>query len=169
MRPLARLRWAMLALVVLGPVAAYFLTGAGKPLFCAYVCPAGMLEGALPLMALRPELFAAAGRLTLWKGILLAATLLAAASVYRPFCRFLCPLGLWYGLWNRPAVLGIAVDEARCVRCGKCAALCPMDAELAGDAHCISCGRCVSSCPTGAIAFRRPGRAAGEGGDARRA
>lgn len=162
MRSLSRLRWAMLALVVFGPVAAFFSAGVGKPLFCAYVCPAGMLEGALPLMALRPAYFAASGWLTVWKGVLLAAVLLVSASVYRPFCRFLCPLGLWYGLWNRMALLGIAVDAARCIRCGKCASVCPMDARIAGDAHCISCGRCVSSCPTGAVAFRRPGRTGNE-------
>ena len=155
MRPLTRFRWAMLILAGAGAYLAYFAVGTGKPLFCAYVCPAGMLEGALPLMALRPELFQAAGRLTVWKGAILAAFLLAMTAVYRPFCRFACPLGLWYGFWNRLAIFGVAVDETTCVHCGRCAQVCPMDAEIAGDAHCISCGKCVTECPTAAISFRK--------------
>ena len=157
MRPLTRFRWVMLILAGAGAYLAFLVAGTGKPLFCAYVCPAGMLEGAIPLMALRPELFQAAGTLTVWKGALLAVFLLAMTAVYRPFCRFACPLGLWYGFWNRLALFGVAVDESACVHCGRCAAVCPMDAEIAGDAHCISCGRCVAACPTSAISFRRFG------------
>lgn len=157
MRPLTRFRWVMLILAGAGAYLAFLVTGTGKPLFCAYICPAGMLEGALPLMALRPELFQAAGWLTAWKGAILAVFLIAMTAVYRPFCRFVCPLGLWYGFWNRLALFGVAVDESACVHCGRCVSVCPMDAEIAGDAHCISCGRCVTACPTAAISFRRSG------------
>lgn len=157
MRPLTRFRWVMLILAGAGAYLAFLVTGTGKPLFCAYICPAGMLEGALPLMALRPELFQAAGWLTAWKSTILAVFLIAMTAVYRPFCRFVCPLGLWYGFWNRLALFGVAVDESACVHCGRCASICPMDAEIAGDAHCISCGRCVTACPTAAISFRRSG------------
>ena len=158
MRPLTRFRWAMLFLAGVGAYLAYLAVGTGKPLFCAYVCPAGMLEGALPLMTLRPELFQAAGWLTAWKGAILAAFLIVMTTVYRPFCRFACPLGLWYGFWNRLAIFGVAVDEASCVHCGRCAEICPMDAKIAGDAYCISCGKCVNECPTAAISFRKFGR-----------
>ena len=147
MRSLTRFRWAMLALAGAGAYLAYLGAGVGKPLFCAYVCPA----------ALRPELFSATGWLTVWKGALLAVLLVAMTAVYRPFCRFLCPLGLWYGFWNRLALFGVTVEEEKCVHCGRCAAVCPMDAEMAGDAHCISCGRCVNVCPTAAISFRKLG------------
>lgn len=157
MRPLTRFRWVMLILAGAGAYLAFLAVGTGKPLFCAYVCPAGMLEGALPLMALRPELFQAAGWLTVWKGVILAACLIAMTAIYRPFCRFACPLGLWYGFWNRLAIFGVAVDGASCVHCGRCAEICPMDAEIAGDAHCISCGKCVTACPTAAISFRKFG------------
>ena len=129
MRPLTRFRWVMLILAGAGAYLAFLVTGTGKPLFCAYICPAGMLEGALPLMALRPELFQAAGWLTAWKGAILAVFLIAMTAVYRPFCRFVCPLGLWYGFWNRLALFGVAVDESACVHCGRCASVCPMDAE----------------------------------------
>ena len=157
MRPLTRFRWVMLILAGAGAYLAFLVTGTGKPLFCAYICPAGMLEGALPLMALRPELFQAAGWLTAWKSTILAVFLIVMTAVYRPFCRFVCPLGLWYGFWNRLALFGVAVDESACVHCGRCASICPMDAEIAGDAHCVSCGRCVTACPTAAISFRRSG------------
>lgn len=154
MRILTRFRWVMLGLAGMGAYLMYLSTGMGKPLFCAWICPAGTLEGALPLLALRPEIFAAAGWLTVWKGALLVLLLIAAASMYRPFCRFLCPLGLWYGFWNRLALLGVTADASKCIQCGRCAAACPMDAKMAGDEHCISCGRCLSVCPTAAITYR---------------
>ena len=162
MRPLTKLRWAMLGLVAVGPLAAFFATGTGKPLFCAYVCPAGTLEGALPLITLRPELFASTGWTLAWKIAVLVLLLFAMAAVYRPFCRFLCPLGLWYGFWNRFALCGVTVDAAKCVQCGRCAELCPMEAQIAGDPQCISCGKCVDACPVKAISFRRLQRKAEE-------
>ena len=61
------------------------------------------------------------------------------------------------GFWNRLALFGVTVEETKCVHCGRCASVCPMDAEMAGDAQCISCGKCVNACPTAAISFRKLG------------
>ncbi len=58
------------------------------------------------------------------------------------------------------------IDEAKCVSCGKCAALCRFDAVRrdADDVYrvsgCEGCGVCVSYCPAGAISF--PLRRCGE-------
>ena len=51
-----------------------------------------------------------------------------------------------------------AADE-NCIKCGKCAAECPVGAipsdapDLAGGENCISCMRCISVCPNGARAI----------------
>ncbi len=146
--------WSILLVLVL-PVFLFFATGIGEPVFCKYVCPAGTLEASVPLLAMNASLRAAAGWLTLWKFILLGVFLTAMVFIYRPFCRFLCPLGAWYGLLNRWAVFGITVDAQRCTHCGSCSQVCGMDVKIAGDRECISCGECRDICTGKAIHFRR--------------
>lgn len=49
-RRLSGLKYGLLAVLVLGAPLLTGLTGAGVPAFCKLVCPAGTLEGALPLL-----------------------------------------------------------------------------------------------------------------------
>lgn len=155
-RLLSRLKpvWGILLVLVI-PLALWTVQGIGVPAFCKYLCPAGTLEASIPLLLLNAPLMKAAGWLTVWKFIVLAVFLLLMMVLYRPFCRFLCPLGAWYGCFNRHAALGITVDRNRCTACGHCAAICPMDIKIAGDRECISCGKCQHSCPSAAISFRQ--------------
>lgn len=152
---LSRLKylWAV-AFVLVMPLAFYFITGIGEPFFCKYICPAGTLEGAVPLLSVNPLLRSAAGWLTVWKFSVLAFFLVLMVVAYRPFCRWLCPLGAFYGLLNKFSLTGITVDTSSCIKCGKCASLCKMDTKIAGDKECISCGNCVSACPARAISFK---------------
>ena len=87
-----------------------------------------------------------------WRWIigLLAA---AALFIYRPFCRFFCPLGAFYSLFNRIAVFGMQVDSRKCTACQRCVRSCLMDCKRVGDRECIACGKCRQSCPTEAISL----------------
>ena len=87
--------------------------------------------------------------------MLAGSILLMSIFVFRPFCRFICPLGAIYGFFNRYALTGIAVDKNKCVHCGRCAAVCKSDVTLAGDKECISCGECVDVCPVHAVYKRK--------------
>ena len=153
-RRLSWLKYAVLAVFVVAlPLWYAYAQGLPVPAFCKYICPAGTLEGGLPLLALRPEYRALAGWLFTWKAALCAAILLACVFLYRAFCRFLCPLGAIYSLFSRVALLAFRVDGGKCDGCGLCVRRCPMDVERVGDRECIQCGSCRQICPRGAIYF----------------
>lgn len=152
-RPARRLKYAVLLVLVIGLPA--FLPGITPPYFCQYLCPAGTLEGGVPLLLANPALRELAGALFSWKALVLAAVILASILIPRPFCRYLCPLGAFYGLFNRFSFFRMELEHASCVGCGKCETVCPMAVEvtkkLQNSAECIRCGLCRDVCPTGAI------------------
>lgn len=151
-RRLGWLKYAMLALAVAGPLVTFAADGLGSPLFCTYICPAGTLPG-IALVAADPNLQAIVGALFNWKVSLLAAIVAACLFVYRPFCRFLCPLGAFYGFFNRFCLLRYTVNDQTCTDCGACLDACRMDVRHVSDRECIQCGACARACSHGAIAF----------------
>lgn len=153
-RRLSWLKYAVLALFVVAlPVWFSYARGLPVPAFCKYICPAGTLEGGIPLVALRPEYREVIGWLFGWKTLVCAAVLLACVFLHRAFCRFLCPLGAIYSLFSRVALLAFRVDEALCDGCGACTRVCEMDVKQVGDRECVQCGRCRQVCPKNAIYF----------------
>lgn len=123
----------------------------GSPAFCRWICPAGTLEGALPALITNPTLFQMAGWAFILKVTLLVAAVVLSVFMFRPFCRFICPLGAIYSFFNKIAVFGVKLDKAKCVSCGSCARHCKMDVKIVNDRECIRCGECAKTCPTGAI------------------
>ena len=126
------------------------------PAFCKYICPAGTLEGALGLLA-HPdnrELLGMLGILFTNKVVILVILVLACIFCYRSFCRFICPLGAIYGLFNRFCLVGVKVDPGRCNGCGACVRSCGMDVRHVGDHECIHCGQCADVCQQQAISLK---------------
>lgn len=153
------LKYAILAVfVVYIPLYLGIARGMPVPAFCKYICPAGTLEGGIPLVAGNPELQALAGRLFSWKVFLLVLICLSAVVLYRSFCRFICPLGAVYSLFANISILGIRVDESRCTGCRACVRHCKMDVKKPGDRECIQCGECREVCRSGAICRRHSSR-----------
>ena len=151
------LRWGKflsLAAVLTLPVLIPDAYGIGAPFFCKYVCPAGTLEGGIPLVLLNEGLRGSLGWIFSWKMAVLVAVLVASVLLYRPFCKYLCPLGAFYGLLNRFSVYKMSVDESACIHCGKCERECKMDVRVTeniNSVECIRCGKCASVCPAQAI------------------
>ena len=152
------LRWLKVVLlvlfVILLPLFVVDIIGQGDPWFCKYVCPSGTLTAGLPLVATNPALQAAVGGLFAWKGLILAVVVLLSIVVYRPFCRYLCPLGVIYGLFNPIAFYRLRVDEEKCTSCGACQRACKLDIPVwrkPNSMECIRCGDCRRACPHGAI------------------
>ena len=126
------------------------------PGFCKYVCPAGTIEGAFGLLSnkINEGELARLGPLFTWKFAIAVSVIVGSVFVFRIFCRFLCPLGALYGLFNKIAILGIKLDKPSCIDCGLCISKCKMDIKEVGDHECINCGECVGVCPTKAISWR---------------
>ncbi|MBR3554338.1 MAG: 4Fe-4S binding protein [Oscillospiraceae bacterium] len=130
--------------------------GIGEPFFCKYLCPVGTLEGGVPLVLLQKQLRGAVGFLFRWKFALMTLVLLSCLFIHRPFCKYLCPLGAFYALFQKVSMLRMALDKEKCVSCGKCEKACPMGVKVTADpnsAECIRCGACVRTCPAGALHF----------------
>lgn len=158
-RALSALKYVLLALFVF-LIPLYYASAKGLPLpaFCKYICPAGTLEGAGGLLVHpgNSGLFAMLGGLFTWKVLLTIAILAGCVFAYRAFCRFLCPLGAIYALFAKLALLGVKLDEDKCIGCDLCVKKCPMDIRCVGDRECIHCGACMGVCPTGAIRWKGP-------------
>ena len=143
--------------VVLLPAVLVNDVGMGDPLFCKYICPQGVLEGAIPLSLVDSGIRSALGALFTWKLAVLIAVVVLSVLFYRPFCKWVCPLGAFYALMNKVSLLGMKVDQGKCISCGTCARTCKMDVDVTASpdhAECIRCGMCVNACPVDAISYR---------------
>lgn len=149
------IKYVVLAVfVIILPIAVTDYMGMGKPAFCQYICPAGMLEGAVPLLLSHEGLRQTIGPLFTLKTVILIVTVIGCVLIYRFFCRTLCPLGAIYGLCNKISIYRLEVDAHKCVNCGKCKRECRMEVDpvkTPDSAECIRCGECARVCPTGAI------------------
>lgn len=154
-RLLRKLKYVIfLVFVILLPMFVVDIMGQGSPYFCKLICPAGTLEGGIPLVLLNKTMRGAIGWLYAWKNVILIVTIIFSILIYRPFCKYICPLGALYSVFNPISVFRYRVDEEKCVHCGKCAEVCQMQVnpvQNANDMECIRCGRCKKACPVQAI------------------
>ena len=152
------LRWfryfILLVFVILLPVFVMDITGLGQPWFCKYICPAGTLEGGIPQTLLNENLRGAIGFLFKWKVSILVVTVISSIIIYRPFCRYICPLGAIYGLFNKVSFYRYKVDPDKCTKCGACQKICKLNIKVYENPNsldCIRCGECKAGCPKKAI------------------
>jgi ferredoxin-type protein NapH len=149
------LRYIALGLfVIILPLFVVDIVGQGSPWFCEYICPSGTFMAGIPLALLNTGIRGAVGLLFDWKVLLLVLFVLLSVVVWRPFCRYLCPLGAIYGPFNKFALLRFKIDGSKCTDCGACQRACKMDIPVhknPNSAECVRCGDCRRACPTRAI------------------
>lgn len=149
------LKYIILAVfVIILPMFLTDLLGQGAPYFCKLICPVGMLEGGLPLVLLNKALRKTVGFLYASKGVILVVTVLLSIVIYRPFCKYICPLGAIYSLFNPISALRYRTDKEKCIGCKECEKVCDMTCNPSinpNPAECIRCGKCKTVCPTDAI------------------
>lgn len=131
--------------------------GISPPYFCGFICPAGTLGAGIPLVLLNKSLRGAVGYLFAWKMLILIIIIIASIFIYRPFCRFLCPLGAFYSLFNKVSFIKYEIDENKCTSCNACTQKCKMNIQIyknPNSIECIRCGDCIKTCPTQSIKKR---------------
>ncbi|MGM0595793.1 MAG: 4Fe-4S binding protein [Myxococcota bacterium] len=85
--------------------------------------------------------------------------LIFSLFIYRPFCYFICPFGLFSWLIEKISFYRIQIDQEKCTDCRVCESACPTNALsdiLDGKimkTDCTSCGRCLTACSQNAITY----------------
>ena len=76
----------------------------------------------------------------------------------RAFCKYICPVTVFLKPASYFSLVRIRCDENKCISCGKCKKVCPMDVEMTDNSRkrkngtdCILCMECVKVCPKGAL------------------
>ena len=161
-RPLRWLKYIVLAVLVIGlPLFWRDEFGSGAPFFCEYLCPVGTLQGGIPQVLLNDVLRPALGWLFRWKMAILVLCVLSSIFIYRPFCKYLCPLGAFYSLFQKVSIVRMKVDREACVDCGACGKACGMNVDphqIPNSTECIRCGECMKACPVHALKFTVAGK-----------
>lgn len=128
--------------------------GMGTTWFCKYICPAGTLGAGIPLLLTNEGLRQAVGLLFQWKFTVLMIVMVLSVLTYRPFCKYLCPLGAFYALFNRFSLYRLTLDKDRCIDCRLCEKICKMGVQVTQNINspeCIRCGDCMEACPKSCI------------------
>lgn len=76
----------------------------------------------------------------------------------RAFCKYICPVTVFMKPMSYFSLLRIKCDKSKCVSCGKCKKVCPMDVDVTDNSRarkngtdCILCFECVKECPKDAL------------------
>ncbi len=79
---------------------------------------------------------------------------LAGSFLYdRFFCKYLCPMGAFLGLFNKLGFYRVVRSADACIDCGACDKICPVNIDVSSvpsvvsDSECLACGECVAACP----------------------
>ena len=76
----------------------------------------------------------------------------------RAFCKYICPITVFLKPMSYFALLRVKCDKEKCISCGKCKRVCPMEVDITDNSRkrkngteCILCMECVKACPKKAL------------------
>lgn len=76
----------------------------------------------------------------------------------RAFCKYVCPITVFLKPASYFSLIRVNVDENKCVSCGKCKSVCPMNVDVTNNSRkrlngteCILCLECIDECPKKAL------------------
>ena len=76
----------------------------------------------------------------------------------RAFCKYICPVTVFLKPASYFSLLRIKCDKSKCISCGKCERVCPMNVKITDNSRkrengteCILCMECKRACPKDAL------------------
>ena len=76
----------------------------------------------------------------------------------RAFCKYICPVTVFMKPMSYYSLFRVKCDKEKCVSCGKCKKVCPMDVDMTDNSRkrtngteCILCFECIKACPKDAL------------------
>ena len=76
----------------------------------------------------------------------------------RAFCKYICPVTVFLKPMSYFSLFRVKCDKNKCINCGKCRRVCPMDVDVTDNSRkrengteCILCMECVRNCPRNAL------------------
>lgn len=76
----------------------------------------------------------------------------------RAFCKYICPVTVFLKPMSYFALFRVKCDKSKCISCGKCKQVCPMDVDVTDNSRsrkngtdCILCFACAENCPKKAL------------------
>ena len=85
-------------------------------------------------------------------------TLAFAFKDNRAFCKYVCPITVFLKPMSYFSLLRIKCDKNKCISCGKCKSVCPMNVDITDNSRkrkngteCILCFECSKNCPKDAL------------------
>ena len=76
----------------------------------------------------------------------------------RAFCKYICPITVFLKPMSYFSVFRVKCDKNKCVSCGRCKQVCPMNVDVtdnsrkrANGTECILCMECAKCCPKDAL------------------
>ena len=76
----------------------------------------------------------------------------------RAFCKYICPVTVFLKPMSYFSLFRVKCDKNKCISCGKCRRVCPMDVDVTDNSRkrengteCILCMECVKNCPKDAL------------------
>ena len=76
----------------------------------------------------------------------------------RAFCKYICPITVFLKPASYYSLVRVKTDVEKCVSCGKCKKICPMNVDVTDPSRsrlngteCILCFKCIDECPKKAL------------------
>jgi ferredoxin-type protein NapH len=124
----------------------YFL----KEHYFCMICPTGTIEAGIYWVAVSSMIANTAGAFFLFKLAFGSMFLYGSIFIKRPFCRYVCPLGALFSIFNKFSIVDLEVERENCIECNLCKKSCPVNYPIYEDPNspaCLRCLNCVRVCP----------------------
>nr|MBF0223645.1 4Fe-4S binding protein [Desulfobulbaceae bacterium] len=126
--------------IFLGVVMAYQT----KSLFFCNICPPGTIARLAQDATGIPQFLRGPEGMMAFSGMVIMITILLLSTfISRPFCHLFCPIGGFYGIFNKASGLFRKVKAEECNQCSKCKRSCPQGLDPFKSLNSQTCNRCL--------------------------